>query len=75
MWLAHARGAGSEHADPPEQAALLAVEATILETEGSVRGGGAGARPGAGDPGGDSPPDHPELVLARHAVAVSHGHA
>jgi predicted Ser/Thr protein kinase/tetratricopeptide (TPR) repeat protein len=75
VWLEHARGAQGEHADPSEQAALLAVEAQILETEDrpaeavQVRGQVLAMLQAI------YPLDHPELVLARQALAVSYGHA
>lgn len=72
IWIEHARSAATEAAGPAEQAALLTVEAQVLEAEAQpaeavrLRGQVLEILQGI------YPADHPEIVLARQALAVSH---
>lgn len=72
VWLAHARSAPTEALAPSEQAQLLAVEAEILETEQRFAEALQLRLQVLALLRGIHPPDHPELVLARQALAVSH---
>ncbi len=73
VWLEHARSARTEASDPTERAALLAVEAQVLQTEQRPAEAVQLRREVLALLQGIHPPDHPELVLARQDLAVSHG--
>ncbi len=74
-WLAHARSAVPELPDPVAEAELLAVESQLLETEGHAPEAVDLRRRVIELLSALHPADHPVVLVARHALAVSLGNA
>ncbi len=74
-WLAHARGAAPDPAAPAVEADLLAIEAQILDIENRANEAVERRQQALARLAELHPPDHPQVLRARQALANSHARA